>query len=165
MNNCSQLTAVVAQGIALWAAVQDFSPADRSLAATDAREKWEGWAAAVPHLVETAKAEQFALFDRLNLTSEEVPAPAAKLSTMLQDIADTGTDDIYTDADGYEDRIRDQFEHCARLARIAQPLAALVIDMEALDKLPDASRAGDAARLRQNIREALGTIRSLVRIA
>lgn len=61
MNN-SRRTAIIARGIGLWAQVQD-QPADSY---NDAHKDWRRWENHYPEFVEFVKAEQFALFDRVN---------------------------------------------------------------------------------------------------
>lgn len=65
--NASDLTTRIAEGIALWARVQNLAPSDRSLQACEARDEWADWELGhSAKLIEFVKAEQFALFDRVN---------------------------------------------------------------------------------------------------
>lgn len=64
MSNASHKTMIIAQGISLWADCQDM-PGDK-LAGSWPDRKWKDWANRFPQYVEFVKAEQFALFDRVN---------------------------------------------------------------------------------------------------
>lgn len=64
MNN-SRLTAVIAQGIFLWAVVQDL-PGDM-VEGSPEQKRWNEWANQYPVYVPLVKREQTELFDRLLL--------------------------------------------------------------------------------------------------
>lgn len=63
MNN-SHRTTIIARGLALWAEVQDM-PGDKVEGSWPAR-KFADWSNRYPQFVDFVKAEQFALFDRVN---------------------------------------------------------------------------------------------------
>ncbi len=64
--NASALTVHVARGIAAWAAVLDLYEGERSHQANERRAAWDEWRRDWPTMVDFVKAEQSALFDRVN---------------------------------------------------------------------------------------------------
>jgi len=65
MNN-SRRTTIICNGICLWARVIDQPVLAQTDDERDNVENWEKWAETWPMFVEFVKAEQFALFDRVN---------------------------------------------------------------------------------------------------
>lgn len=63
MNN-SRRTKIIAEGVALWAAVQDMP--GNEVRGSKPLKAWEEWRATFPEFVEFVEQEQFALFDRVN---------------------------------------------------------------------------------------------------
>jgi hypothetical protein len=64
MSTTGHRTAVIAHGIAIWAECQNV--AGDKLAGSWPDRKWKDWANRFPQYVDFVKAEQFALFDRVN---------------------------------------------------------------------------------------------------
>lgn len=62
----SRTTAIIAQGVALWADLQDMPQARWAMEESSPGKKWAEWERRYPQFVDFVKAEQFSLFDRVN---------------------------------------------------------------------------------------------------